>query len=273
MPCALRLLHLDERRHWTLNPATASREIPCHVPVVAWVVVAAKLAYGLGAATATGPVDGATPTAAPASGGPSTTHVTTRERMLRSLTQRLGAELASEILFAMDSDAASDAMDDADALTDSKDDVAAALAAQTRTGAGAGDAAAPPDARLADRLPPWSQWRARVAPWFAGTAPVASSRIPWHDRSVVAARASAASPNSCVKQCTLIARVPSDLERMTPAAVREYTAFAATSIVADAVITARTSSVPCPRPRPHPRLRLRPRPRLRLRPRPCPHLS
>jgi len=211
-----RLVRLDDRRQWTLCPATAARDLPCHVPLMAWVVVAAKLAYGLGAPHATEPAPESWPRVV---GDPERA----RERQWKKLARELGPALAADVLFAA-------AVAEGSMGTDGDAELAAwGLAGGVFAGPGAADAdgdyagdsgaddpadmlaaddSAPtqpqgaqpdtttdvaPDDRLPpDQLPPWEAWRRRVAPLFAGR-PVGDTaalpRVPWNERCARRTRA------------------------------------------------------------------------------------
>ena len=206
-----RLLRLDDRRQWTLCPATAARDLPCHVPLMAWVVVAAKLAYGLGAPHTTEPA----PESWPRVVGDCER---ARERQWKKLARELGPALASDVLFAaavaegsMDTDgdaelvawglaagafAGSGAIDvdcdnaDHNGADDHADMFATDDSAPTQSQGAEPDTkteVAPDDRLPSDQLPPWEAWRRRVAPLFAGR-PIGDTgtlpRVPWNERCV-----------------------------------------------------------------------------------------
>jgi hypothetical protein len=155
---------------------------------MAWVVIAAKLAYGLGSEGA-GPASGAGEPVAPLP------RATERERTYAALARALGATMADLVLDAAAAAAAATtpghrAEADGPYCDDDEDedDTAAGAAGATRAGPGEaqGEGAWRMDARLAAYLPPWEAWRTRAAAWWQGRSDPDERLppIPWHLRYI-----------------------------------------------------------------------------------------
>ena len=150
--------------------------MPCHGPVVAWVLVAAKLVYGLGV---TGTSD-----ARPERVNPG--RVDEHARTLKALVRALGDDLAAEVLFGAAT--LEDALEDAGtraptAAEDSDDntDAHVAPAAPVTASGPPAEHATPPDPRLAHVLPAWQAWRERRSRLAASDSDN-HPRVPWSVR-------------------------------------------------------------------------------------------